>query len=181
MLIYYIMANMNRDRIVKVDEHDNEIGEIEKIEAHKAPILHRAFSVFIINDKNEMLIQQRAFNKYHSGGLWANACCSHPRVGEEVISSAKERMKDEIGVSCELKELFTFIYETKFSDNLYEHELDHVLLGHHNGPFVMNKEEVNDLKWISYKELAKDLEKHPDKYASWFKIAAPKVLKYLNK
>ena len=99
MLIYYIMASMNRDRIVKVDEHDNEIGEIEKLEAHKAPILHRAFSVFIINDKNEMLIQQRAFNKYHSGGLWANACCSHPKVGEEVISSAKERMKDEIGVS----------------------------------------------------------------------------------
>lgn len=172
---------MNRDVIVKVDAHDNELGPIDKMEAHKKPILHRAFSVFIINDNNEMLIQQRAFNKYHSGGLWANACCSHPRVGEEVISSAMERMKDEIGVSCPLQELFTFVYMNKFSENLYEHELDHVLLGKHNGPFVMNKDEVNDLKWISYKDLEKDLKKNTDRYACWFKIAAPKVLKYLNK
>ena len=172
---------MNRDKIVMVDVHDNEVGVIDKLDAHKEPILHRAFSVFIINNKGEMLIQQRAFDKYHSGGLWANACCSHPREGEEVISSAMERMKDEIGVSCPLEELFTFIYMHKFNDNLYEHELDHVLLGVCEGPFKMNKEEVNDLKWISYKELEKDLEKHPDKYASWFKIAAPKVLKYLNK
>lgn len=171
---------MERNKIVKVDIFDNEIGEIEKMEAHLTPVLHRAFSVYIVNDKGEMLIQKRAEHKYHSASLWANACCSHPRSGENIIESAKERMVDEIGINTELKELFSFTYLSKYSDNLYEYEVDHVLLGKYTGKIILNKEEASEFRWVDMNALAKELLNEPQKFATWFVISAPKVISLLK-
>ena len=171
---------MERNTIVKVDIFDNEIGEIEKMEAHFKPVLHRAFSVFIVNDKNEMLIQKRAEHKYHSAGLWANACCSHPRSGENVIESAKERMVDEIGIVCNLEELFSFNYLSKYNENLYEYEVDHVLLGKYNGEVSLNKEEASEFRWVDVDSLAKEMLEEPQKFATWFITSAPRVISLLK-
>lgn len=171
---------MFRNSLVKVDIFDNELGETTKQEAHSSPVLHRAFSVFLINDKNEVLIQKRAKNKYHSGGLWANACCSHPAPGEDVILSAESRLNEELGISTELKELFTFVYLHKFEENLFEYEYDHVLLGKYNGQVELNKEEASECLWISVEQLSKALLLTPQKFASWFLICAPKVLEYIK-
>lgn len=166
--------------IIKVDVFDNKIGTIEKYRAHKKPILHRAFSVFLYNN-NKILIQQRSFNKYHSGGLWANTCCSHPRT-DNIINDAILRLKKEVGISCNnLTEIFNFTYYTKFNDNLYEYEFDHVLVGKYNGEYTINKSEVNSLKWIDINELSNDMLTNPQKYASWFLICAPKVIEYIKK
>lgn len=170
---------MLRNEIVCVDVFDNELGVITKEQAHLKPILHRAFSVFLINNKKEILIQKRAENKYHSGGLWANACCSHPKSQEDVLISAEHRLVEELNVSANLKELFTFIYLHKFNDNLYEYELDHVLLGKYSGNIVLNLEEASEYRWISINDLANELLNEPQKFASWFLICAPKVIKHL--
>lgn len=167
-------------KLIKVDIFDNQIGTISKEDAHKKPILHRAFSVFLYNG-NKMLIQQRAFNKYHSGGLWANTCCSHPRT-DNVLEDAKIRLKEEVGIIAPpLKELFTFTYLSKYADDLYEHEFDHVIVGKFDGSYKINKEEVENLKWVDIDELALDLTNNPTKYATWFIIAAPKVIEYIKK
>ena len=141
--------------------------------------MHRAFSVFLVNSKGEILIQKRAQDKYHSPGLWANACCSHPRSGEDVISSAESRMQEELGCSCKLKELFNFVYLNKFNDNLYEYEIDHVLLGYYDGPINLDPTEASEYMWISPESLAKDLVQNPTKYSSWFIICAPRVIKLI--
>ncbi|MBQ8451712.1 MAG: isopentenyl-diphosphate Delta-isomerase [Clostridia bacterium] len=169
---------MNNE-LIMVDKNDNPIGKISKQEAHEKPILHRAFSVFLFHD-NKILIQQRAFHKYHSGGLWANTCCSHPRT-DDIVLDAKERLVEEVGIHCDnLKEIYKFIYLTKFNEHLYEHEFDHVLVGEYNGDFVINPNEVNDMKWIGTDELKKELELYPEKYSSWFKICAPVVIRYIE-
>ena len=157
---------MIRNRLVKVDIFDNQLGEVSKADAHKSPILHRAFSVFLYNDNKEILIQKRADNKYHSGGLWANACCSHPQKDENIILSAKNRLIEELGISTDLKELFTFTYMHKFNDELFEYELDHVLLGKYNGEIKLNTEEASEYKWISIDELNKALVSSPQDFAS---------------
>lgn len=172
---------MFRDDLVKVDIYDNELGDISKLEAHSKPILHRAFSVFLINDKGEILIQKRASHKYHSGGLWANACCSHPRKGEDVILSAQNRLKEELGFTTNLKELFNFIYLNKFNDDLFEYELDHVLIGKYNGQIYLNKEETEAFEWVDVDSLSKELVQNPLKFASWFLICAPKVINIVKK
>lgn len=171
---------MLRNEVVLVDVNDKEIGITTKEKAHKTPLLHRAFSVFICNKNKEILIQKRAPNKYHSPNLWANACCSHPRKGEDVRESAIERLKDEVGISTDIKELFSFTYLNKFSDTLYEYELDHVFLGYYDGDIILNTEEASETKWITINDLEKDLTENPLKYASWFIICAPKVLSYLK-
>ena len=171
---------MLRDELILVDINDNEIGTSKKMEAHVTPKLHRAFSIFLYNDKKEMLIQKRALNKYHSGGLWSNTCCSHPRKGEGLIESAKDRLLDEMGIDCELKELYSFTYMNKFNDNLYEYEYDHVIVGRYNGDYTLNKEEACDAKWIGLDELKEDLKKNPRNYSSWFIICAPKVIEYIE-
>lgn len=171
---------MIRNRLVKVDIFDNQLGEVSKADAHKSPILHRAFSVFLYNDNKEILIQKRADNKYHSGGLWANACCSHPQKDENIILSAKNRLIEELGISTDLKELFTFTYMHKFNDELFEYELDHVLLGKYNGEIKLNTEEASEYKWISIDELNKALVSSPQDFASWFIICAPKVTLYIK-
>lgn len=172
---------MSNNDLILVDIFDNEIGRISKEKAHSQPMLHRAFSVFLY-DKNKLLIQQRAFSKYHSGGLWANTCCSHPRTND-VLADAEQRLKEEVNISCDnLTELFTFTYLTKFNDNLYEYEYDHVILGHFdsNTKIELNKEEVNDIQWVDIDTLSLDLVNNPQKYSSWFLICAPKVIKYIK-
>lgn len=171
---------MLRNNLTKVDIFDNALGEITKEDAHKNAILHRAFSVFLYNDKKEILIQKRADNKYHSGGLWANACCSHPSIKENVIKSAENRLIEELGITTKLKELFTFTYLNKFNDNLFEYELDHVLLGKYNGEVKLNLEEASEYKWISIDELNRELTQNPQEYASWFIVSAPQVASYLK-
>lgn len=171
---------MERNDLVKVDIFDNELGSIEKMDAHIKPILHRAFSVFLVNSKGELLIQKRASHKYHSANLWANACCSHPRTGEDVVSSAESRLMEELGFTTKVKELFTFIYKTEFNESLYEYELDHVLIGEYDGEVVLNPEEASEFKWISLDELSNDLVNNPNMYASWFIICAPRVISMLK-
>lgn len=159
------------EQIILVDENDNQIGLMEKMEAHKKGLLHRAFSVFIINGRGEMMIQKRAASKYHCGGLWTNTCCSHPRNGEEVGAAASRRLREEMGFECPLSELFVFQYRAPFDNGLTENEIDHVFVGKYDGPVSLNPEEADDWKWISVDELKSDIQKNPNNYTVWFKIA----------
>lgn len=167
--------------LILVDIFDNELGKISKTEAHEKPMLHRAFSVFLFHD-NMMLIQRRAFHKYHSGGLYANTCCSHPRSAD-ILGDASVRLMEEVGISIsknDLKELFKFTYMTKFNENLFEYELDHVIVGEYSGDFTINPDEVCEMKWVDISELSADMVKNPTKYSSWFLICAPKVIEYIK-
>jgi len=166
-----------KEHVILVNESDNPVGTQEKMAAHEQANLHRAFSVFIFNAKGEMLLQQRAKDKYHSGGLWTNACCSHPRPGEKTIDAAHRRLQEEMGFDCELEEAFHFIYKTEFDHGLTENELDHVFIGKYEGEIIPNPDEVEDYKWINLKNLKNDLEEKPDIFTSWFKIAFDEVLK----
>jgi isopentenyl-diphosphate delta-isomerase len=165
------------EKVILVNKKDGEIGREEKIKAHLQGKLHRAFSIFIFNKKRELLIQKRAKSKYQAGGLWANTCCSHPRPKENLEEAVKRRLKEEMGFSCPLKEVFSLIYKVKAED-LIEHEFDHIFIGHFNGDSKPNKKEVEDWKWISLKELKKDIKENSKKYTPWFKIILPKILKH---
>ena len=156
--------------VILVDKNDNQLGLMEKIEAHEKAVLHRAFSVFILNDNNELLLQKRALSKYHSPGLWTNTCCSHPRDGESVIDAGIRRLREEMGLVTEINTLFSFIYRAEFDNGLTEHEFDHVLLGRYNKTPLINKLEVSDWKWIDIEFLKKDVFVNPDIYTVWFKI-----------
>jgi len=157
------------EKVILVNKKDEQIGIEEKLKAHRQGKLHRCFSVLIFNSKGELLIQQRAKSKYHSPGLWANTCCSHPRPGEDLKTAVKRRLKEEMGIKASnLKEFFTFIYKAKIG-NLIEHELDHVFAGKFNGKPKPNKKEVQDFKWVNLQELKRDMKKYPRKYAFWFK------------
>jgi isopentenyl-diphosphate delta-isomerase len=172
------------EQIIKVDIEDRELGHIEKLEAHRTPILHRAFSVFLV-DGDYMLIQKRAFNKYHSGGLWANSCCSHPRPGKSFLESVYDRIELELGITekVDLEEIFNFTYLSKYAEDLYEYEFDHVLVGEYPKENLINfnAEEIEEVQWVKIDELKKDMVENPKKYSTWFIICAPKVFKYLNK
>ncbi|MGV7105436.1 isopentenyl-diphosphate Delta-isomerase [Flavobacterium sp. U410] len=161
---------MKEEKVILVDHNDEPIGLMEKIEAHRSALLHRAFSVFILNDKNEVMLQQRAKSKYHSPLLWTNTCCSHQRPGESNILAGKRRLKEEMGFEVELKELFHFIYKAPFDNGLTEHELDHVMLGRFNGEPEINPEEVESWKWMAIDAIKNDLQQHPENYTVWFKI-----------
>ena len=158
------------EMVILVDKKDNQLGLMEKIEAHEKAVLHRAFSVFILNDNNELLLQRRALSKYHSPGLWTNTCCSHPREGESVINAGIRRLREEMGFETEINNLFSFIYKAEFDNGLTEHELDHVLLGRYNKAPLINKLEVSDWKWTNMEFLKKDVVINPDLYTVWFKI-----------
>jgi len=168
------------EQIILVDENDQSLGLMEKIEAHQKGILHRAFSVFIFNDKNELMIQQRALTKYHSPGLWTNTCCSHPREGEKTIDAAHRRMVEEMGFDCEITEAFSFTYKADVGQGLIEHELDHVFIGHSDKKPIINPEEVNDWKYLHMKIIRTEIEKSPVKYTVWFRIAFEEVEKYIQ-
>ncbi|MBR5559515.1 MAG: isopentenyl-diphosphate Delta-isomerase [Oscillospiraceae bacterium] len=168
------------DQLICVDIFDNEIGSAPKLEAHQKCMLHRAFSVFLVNE-GRMLIQRRAAHKYHSGGKWANACCSHPRVGESLQLATERRMQEELNLSgIELQELYGFVYCHQFEDGLWEYEYDHVFVGQCDTTPELNPEEADACRWVEYDELAKELLEHPDRFAVWFRICAPKVLARLK-
>jgi isopentenyl-diphosphate delta-isomerase len=158
------------EKVVLVTEKDEVLGLMEKMQAHENGILHRAFSVFLYNSKGEMLLQKRAAEKYHSPNQWTNACCSHPRIEETYEQAAKRRIKEELGIDCELEEKFWFIYKADVGQNLWEHELDHVFVGNYEGEFNLNKEEVAEVRYISLENLNIELENNPENFTEWFKI-----------
>jgi isopentenyl-diphosphate Delta-isomerase len=161
--------------VILVDEQDNETGQMEKIEAHEKALLHRAFSVFIFNPAGEMLLQQRAVAKYHSGGLWTNACCSHPLPGEATPAAAQRRLYEEMGFNAPLQKAFDFIYKTAFANGLTEHEFDHVFTGVYDGDIVPNSAEVQDYCYKTIADIKQSIASHPGKYTEWFKIAFPRL------
>ena len=161
---------MELEYVILVDEIDQEIGTMEKQEAHEKGLLHRAFSVFVFNENKELLLQQRALTKYHSAGLWTNTCCSHPRIGETIEQAAHRRLMEEMGFDCELSTKTSFIYKAAFENGLTEHEFDHVLVGSFNGEINFNPTEVKNFKWINLEELQIDLLQNNQNYTAWFKI-----------
>lgn len=152
---------------------------MEKQEAHAKAALHRAFSVFIFNSQNELLLQQRAFSKYHSGGLWTNTCCSHPRPGENTLDAAHRRLQEEMGFDCMLTQKFSFLYQTPFENGLSEHELDFVFTGVFNGIPQLNSSEVAAYRWLSLPKLEQEVAEHPEHFTIWFKIILKEYLEHL--
>ena len=167
------------EEVILVDEHDEQVGTMEKMEAHRKGTLHRAFSVFIFNERNEMLLQQRAITKYHSGGLWTNACCSHPRPGEDTKNAASRRLQEELGFTASLTKIFDFHYNAAFDNGLTEHEFDHVYVGTFAGNIDPNSSEVQDYCYMKMEEVDASIKSHPHKYTAWFCIAFPKVKEWL--
>lgn len=171
---------MGEEKVILVDQNDEPIGLMEKIAAHEQALLHRAFSVFVLNDKNEIMLQQRAAHKYHSPLLWTNTCCSHQRPGETNIQAGKRRLQEEMGFEVDLKELFHFIYKAPFDNGLTEHELDHVMIGYYNDAPNINKEEVEDWKWMEVEAVKEDMANNPEIYTVWFKIIFDEFYHYLE-
>ena len=171
---------MTKEFVILVDKHDNELGKMEKIEAHKKALLHRAISVFIVNSNGEWMLQRRALNKYHSNGLWTNTCCSHPYPGETSIDAANRRLAEEMGMKVELKELFNFTYKEELDNELTEYELDHVFLGISDDNPKINTDEVVDWKYIKYDDLKTDMENNPENYTVWFRKIVERVHKHLT-
>ncbi len=168
------------EQVILVNEQDEQIGLMPKMEAHEKAQLHRAFSVFIMNDKGEMMLQQRAADKYHSPLLWTNTCCSHQREGEGNIEAGKRRLQEEMGFVTELKEVFSFIYKAPFDNGLTEHELDHVMIGSYNDAPVINPEEVEGYKWMTPEEVKEDIDLQPEIYTAWFKIIFEKFYEFIK-
>jgi isopentenyl-diphosphate Delta-isomerase len=164
------------EEVILVDELDNPIGLMEKLEAHEKALLHRALSVLIFNSKNEFLLQQRSDNKYHSPGLWTNTCCSHPRAGETVEEAAERRLKEEMGMSCQTQKVFHFTYKAEFENGLTEHELDHVFLGKTDSLPVLNPDEAKSYRYLDLESLISEIESHPENFTPWFKIIIQKHL-----
>jgi len=171
---------MKEEQVILVNEKDEPIGLMNKMEAHEKAILHRAFSVFILNDNNEVMLQQRAHHKYHSPLLWTNTCCSHQRAGETNIQAGKRRLYEEMGFEVELKELFHFIYKAPFDNGLTEHELDHVMIGYSNVEPVINPEEVASWKWMKIEAIKDGMIQNPAEYTVWFKIIFDEFYHYLE-
>ena len=161
--------------LILVDENDNQVGTGEKMEVHQKGELHRCFSIFIFNSEGHMLLQKRAKGKYHSGGLWTNTCCSHPRDGEDLEEAIHRRLVEEMGFDCEMKKALTFIYKANLDKGLTEHEFDHVYLGVYDGEVKPNPEEADGFDWVSIEQITKDIKDNPWKYTVWFKIALGKL------
>ena len=175
-----IFGLMEEEKVVLVDLQDQKLGTMGKMEAHEKAVLHRAFSIFILNSNQELLMQQRAFGKYHSPGLWTNTCCSHQREGESNLEAGNRRMMEEMGMTVPLQELFTFIYKASFDNGLTEHELDHVMVGFSDEDPKINTIEVASFKWMSLEALKKDLVKNPNNYSVWFAIIFDRFFQYIN-
>ncbi|NMH86420.1 isopentenyl-diphosphate Delta-isomerase [Flavivirga algicola] len=171
---------MEEEKVILVNENDEQIGLMPKMEAHQKALLHRAFSVFIFNDKNELMLQQRALNKYHSPGLWTNTCCSHQRDGETNIEAGKRRLEEEMGFVVDLQESISFIYKAPFDNGLTEHEYDHVLLGKYNDAPTINPDEVVNWKWMPLEEVKADILSQPELYTEWFKVIFDRFYGYIN-
>ena len=171
---------MELQQVILVNKHDEQVGIADKMQSHQEGLLHRAFSIFIFNSKGEMLLQQRALNKYHSGGLWTNACCSHPKDGDDTLASAMIRLKEEMGFETNLEKIFDFVYKAEFDNGLIEHEFDHVFAGVYDGKIEFNKEEVMDYCYKEIREIQQSLLTHPEKYTAWFQLAFPEVESWWN-
>jgi len=167
--------------VLLVNKNDQPLGTMEKMVAHEKGVLHRAFSVFIFNSRGEMMLQKRASEKYHSGGLWTNAVCSHPKAGEDVRLAAKRRMMEEMGFECDISNAFTFIYKSYVGDGLTEHEFDHVFIGYSDTEPNPNTEEVEDWKYVDMNWLLTDVKEHPENYTVWFVIALAELREHLDK
>ena len=172
---------MSEEKVILVDKNDNQVGLMPKLEAHEKGILHRAFSVFIFNSKYELLLQKRASSKYHSGGLWTNTCCSHPREGEDILDAANRRLDEEMGIRTSLRKVYDFIYKAELDNQLTEHEFDHVFYGVCDNDPILNKDEADDFKWVDMEILNNDIIKNEDNYTVWFKIAFEYFYNYLKK
>ena len=172
---------MSEEKVILVDKNDNQVGLMPKLEAHEKGILHRAFSVFIFNSKYELLLQKRASSKYHSGGLWTNTCCSHPREGEDILNAANRRLDEEMGIKTSLRKVYDFIYKAELDNQLTEHEFDHVFYGVCDNDPILNKDEAEDFKWVDMETLNNDIIKNEDNYTVWFKIAFEYFYNYLKK
>jgi isopentenyl-diphosphate delta-isomerase len=169
-----------REHVILVDENDQQIGLMEKIEAHEKALLHRAFSVFIFNEKGELMLQQRAASKYHSPLLWTNTCCSHQREGESNVKAGRRRLQEEMGFVTDITEVFSFIYKAPFDNGLTEHEFDHVMIGRYDAAPILNEEEAEAYKWMKMEDVKKDIEDNPSIYTAWFKIIFEKSYKKLT-
>jgi len=170
------MENIMNDDVILVNEQDQVLGTMPKLQAHEEGKLHRAFSIFIFNASGALLLQQRAFGKYHSGGKWTNTCCSHPRPGEDTAEAAKRRLEEEMGMDCEMQYVFSFQYQAEVGSGLIEHEYDHVYFGLSEQIPNLNTEEVYAYKYIGMQDLKTDLQQNPDDYTAWLKIAFERVL-----
>lgn len=169
---------MTEQNLILVNEQDEPIGQMGKMQAHEQGLLHRAFSVFIFDRKGRLLLQQRSQKKYHGAGLWTNTCCSHPHIGEDTEKAASRRLQEEMGFTTELEEIFHFTYKAVVENDLIEHEYDHVFAGEYEGEIVMNKEEVADFCYQSIEEIKASVQAYPGKFTSWFKIALPRIEKW---
>lgn len=175
-----LKKSMEEENVILVNQNDEQIGLMPKMEAHEKAVLHRAFSVFVLNEKNEIMLQQRASHKYHSPLLWTNTCCSHQRDGESNIQAGSRRLFEEMGFETGLKELFHFIYKAPFDNGLTEHELDHVMIGYYNDEPKINPDEVENWKWMSIEDVAKDMQLQPEIYTVWFKIIFDEFYHFLE-
>lgn len=171
---------MKEELVILVNENDEQIGLMPKMEAHEKAVLHRAFSVFVFNNDNELMLQQRALHKYHSPGLWTNTCCSHQRDGESNIEAGTRRLQEEMGFVTQLNETTSFIYKAPFDNGLTEHELDHILVGNFNETPVINEDEVVAWKWMLLEDVKKDIENNPQIYTAWFKIIFEKFYEHIS-
>ncbi len=158
------------EEVILVDAHDQELGLMEKMEAHRKGLLHRAFSVFVLNQKGELMVQQRAAEKYHSGTLWTNTCCSHPRKGETAEEAAHRRLMEEMGFDCPINKVLEFTYRAELDKGMIEHEYDHLFIGEYNGEPNLNPDEAMAWKWMRLDDLSADIEDRPEQYTAWFKI-----------
>jgi isopentenyl-diphosphate Delta-isomerase len=166
------------EEVILVNEQDEVLGYMEKMQAHQKAVLHRAFSVFVFNAKGEMLLQQRALSKYHSGGLWTNTCCSHPRKNEETLAAACRRLREEMGFSVPLHKIFHFIYKASFDNGLTEHEFDHVYAGIYEEAILFNENEVAAYRYQAVESVKESIQKEPELYTAWFLMAFPKVYEW---
>jgi isopentenyl-diphosphate delta-isomerase len=171
---------MMEEQVILVNEQDEQLGTMPKMEAHEKAVLHRAFSVFIFNAKNELMLQQRAAHKYHSPLLWTNTCCSHQRVGESNVEAGTRRLQEEMGFVTPLKETTSFVYKAPFDNGLTEHELDHIMVGYYEKPPIINTDEVEAWKWMPLEVVKADIEIHPNLYTEWFKIIFEKFYEHIN-
>ncbi len=172
------MRNADKDQfVILVDNEDNEVGAMEKMEAHRQGKLHRAFSIFLFDDEGRMLLQKRAADKYHCPRLWTNACCSHPAPGESIADAVKRRVKQELGIEPELTPQFKFTYRAQLENDLVEHEIDHVFFGDWEGKVKPNPLEVMDTRWLSIAELDKEIAETSEKFTPWLLICWSQVRK----
>jgi isopentenyl-diphosphate Delta-isomerase len=161
------------EKVILVNEQDEEIGTMDKMEAHRKGALHRAFSIFILNENNNLIIQQRADNKYHSPGLWSNTCCSHPLPDEDILSAAHRRLQEELGFDCPLQPLFTFRYQSEVGNGMTENEYDHIFIGSYDGEFDLNENEVQNLSYMSFDEVDQKLKDKPESFTRWLHLVWP--------